>query len=72
MLAVKGILWQKYKLGLKSFIFHRKKTMVKVILPNSAPAGQGSPKCLENSATELVTSCLRFLSMKIQLLSPTV
>ena len=30
--------------------------MVKLILPNSAPPGQGSQKCLENSATELVTS----------------
>ena len=30
--------------------------MVKVILSNSAPAGQGSPKRLENSATELGTS----------------
>ena len=30
--------------------------MVKVILPNSAPASQGSPKRLENSATELRTS----------------
>ena len=30
--------------------------MVKLILPNSAPPGQGSQKCLENSATELVIS----------------
>ena len=30
--------------------------MVKVILPYSTPAGQGSPKRLENSATELRTS----------------
>ena len=28
--------------------------MVKVIFPNSTPAGQESPKCLENSATGLV------------------
>ena len=41
----KGILWQQYKLGLKvAFIIDK---MVKLILPNSAPAGQGSPK-LEN------------------------
>ena len=30
--------------------------MVKLILPNSAPLGQESQKCLENSATDLVTS----------------
>ena len=30
--------------------------MVKVILPNSAPPGQGSLKRLENSATELTKS----------------
>ena len=29
--------------------------MEQVILPNSAPAGQGSPKRLENQATALVT-----------------
>ena len=29
--------------------------MVKLILPNSAPPGQESQKCLENSATDLVT-----------------
>ena len=33
--------------------------MVKLILPNSAPPGQESQKCLENSATDLVTSRLR-------------
>ena len=30
--------------------------MVKLILPNSAPPGQESQKCLENSTTDLVTS----------------
>ena len=30
--------------------------MVKLILPNSAPPGQESQKCLKNSATDLVTS----------------
>ena len=29
--------------------------MVKLILPNSPPAGQGAKKCLKNSATELIT-----------------
>ena len=38
--------------------------MVKLILPNSAPHGQESQKCLENSATNLVTSC-----KKLELLS---
>ena len=33
--------------------------MVKLILPNSAPPGQESQKCLENSAMDLVTSRLR-------------
>ena len=33
--------------------------MVKLILLNSAPPGQESQKCLENSATDLVTSRLR-------------
>ena len=33
--------------------------MVKLILPNSAPPGQESQKCLENSTTDLVTSRLR-------------
>ena len=33
--------------------------MVKLIFPNSAPPGQESQKCLENSATDLVTSRLR-------------
>ena len=30
--------------------------MVKLILPNSAPPGQESQKCLENKCTALVTS----------------
>ena len=33
--------------------------MVKLILPNSAPPGQESQKCLENKCTALVTSRLR-------------
>ena len=32
--------------------------MVKLILPNSAPPGQESQKCLENKCTALVTSRL--------------
>ena len=39
--------------------------MVKLILPNSAPPGQESQKCLENSATDLVTS-----RKKLELSSP--
>ena len=33
--------------------------MVKLILPNSAPPGQESQKCLENSATDFVSSRMR-------------
>ena len=33
--------------------------MVKLILPNSAPPGHESQNCLENNATDLVTSRLR-------------
>ena len=39
--------------------------MVKLILPNSAPPGQESQKCLENKCTALVTS-----RKKLELSSP--
>ena len=38
--------------------------MVKLILPNSGPPGQESQKCMENSATDLVTSRKKIKSFR--------
>ena len=55
----KGILWQQYKLGSKvAFIIDK---MVKLILPNSAPAGQGSQKYLKKLCSFRAKPCEVFL-----------